>query len=59
MAFENGNKYGAGRPRGSKNKRSTIDESMQKKALEQLKKALDVGEAWAVQEVLNRTMPKE
>lgn len=56
MAFQNGNKYGQGRPRGARNKRGSIDAAMQKKALEQLKKALDVGEAWAVREVLNRTL---
>lgn len=59
MAFENGNKYGKGRPKGARNKRGGINAAMEKKALEQLKKALDMGEAWAVQEILDRAFPKQ
>lgn len=31
MAFQSGNKFGQGRPRGARNKRGTIDATMQKK----------------------------
>lgn len=53
---ESGNKKG--RPKGSKNKRSLINESLQKEAMAKLSDAVSSGEAWAIQAVLDRTMPK-
>jgi hypothetical protein len=47
-----------GRPKGSKNKRMTISETLAEKTLNQLTQAVDMGEAWAVQAVLDRVAPK-
>ncbi|MEZ8989077.1 hypothetical protein FCV82_06455 [Vibrio breoganii] len=47
-----------GRPAGTKNKRTLIDESTEKEAKEQLQNALKNGESWAVLAVLDRLQPK-
>jgi hypothetical protein len=46
-----------GRPKGSKNVRGKISKEMSDKALEKLDDALNMGEAWAIQEVFKRTHP--
>lgn len=57
MAFQKGNKLG-GRPKGSKNKRSQLPDTLTKSALEQLEIAVDAGESYAITLVLDRVMPK-
>lgn len=47
-----------GRPKGTKNKRSVINESLQTAALQELEKAVLSGESWAVQTVMDRIAPK-
>ena len=47
-----------GRPKGSKNLRSQITGKLHKLALKKLTKAVEDGEQWAVEAVINRTMPK-
>lgn len=47
-----------GRPKGSLNKRSQIPDELHKEALEKLSIAVNSGESWAIQSVLDRTMPK-
>lgn len=49
---------GRGRPRGSKNRRVTVNEELAKTTLERLTQAVDDGEAWAIQAVLDRVAPK-
>jgi len=49
---------GRGRPKGSRNKRSLIDEATQEKAKSQLQDAVEAGEQWAILAVLDRIMPK-
>jgi hypothetical protein len=49
---------GRGRPKGSKNRRVTVNEELAQKTLERLTQAVDCGEAWAVQAVLDRVAPK-
>ncbi len=46
-----------GRPKGSRNKRSQFGDAMTATALKQLQAAVDDGESWAVQLVLNKTHP--
>ena len=46
-----------GRPKGSKNVRGKISKEMSDKALQKLDEALNIGEAWAIQEVVKRTHP--
>lgn len=48
----------SGRPKGSKNKRSLIDEDTKKEAKQQLQDALKAGEQWAVMAVIDRIEPK-
>ncbi|MCA0937799.1 hypothetical protein LCL85_19860 [Vibrio alginolyticus] len=57
MAFEKGNTFSKGRPKGSRNKRSLLSDEITSEALTKLKEAVIAGEAWAVQEVLKRTHP--
>jgi hypothetical protein len=47
-----------GRPKGSRNKRSLIDEDTKKEAKKQLQDAVKNGEQWAIQSVLDRMEPK-
>lgn len=47
-----------GRPKGSLNKRSQIPDELHKEALKQLTTAVKAGESWAIQSVIDRTMPK-
>ena len=49
---------GRGRPKGSKNKASLIDQSLQTEAFKQLQIAIQNGEQWAIQAVLDRCYPK-
>jgi hypothetical protein len=46
-----------GRPKGSKNIRGQISKELTNKALKKLDEAVEIGEAWAVQEVLKRVSP--
>lgn len=47
-----------GRPRGSRNKRTLIDEDTKKEAKKQLQDAVKSGEQWAITAVLDRLEPK-
>lgn len=47
-----------GRPKGSKNKRSQIPETLNKEALTKLAAAVEQGDSWAIQAVLDRSIPK-
>ena len=59
MAYKKGESGNpAGRPKGSKNKRSLINEALQETAFAKLSDAVNAGEAWAIQAVLDRTTPK-
>lgn len=49
---------GRGRPKGSKNRRVTVNEELAQKTLERLTQAVDDGESWAIQAVLDRVAPK-
>ena len=46
-----------GRPKGSRNRASLLDQDLKTDALEQLKKAVNNGESWAVLAVTNRIYP--
>lgn len=47
-----------GRKKGSKNKRGAISEALQKDAITKLEAAVLQGKPWAIQAVIDRTMPK-
>lgn len=47
-----------GRPKGSRNKRSIISDQLHQTALEKLTQAVNEGESWAIQAILDRTMPR-
>jgi hypothetical protein len=49
---------GRGRKQGSKNKKSLIDELTQQAAKDKLSEAVQNGEPWAIQAVLDRVQPK-
>lgn len=44
MTFQKGNKHGAGRKRGSKNKSSLIAADLQKMAIENVRQAIEAGD---------------
>ena len=46
-----------GRPKGSRNRSSLLDQDLKAEALDQLKKAVSNGESWAVLAVTNRIYP--
>jgi hypothetical protein len=48
---------GRGRPKGSKDKKMTLPDSLKATALEQLTEAVSVGESWAITLVMSRTHP--
>jgi hypothetical protein len=47
-----------GRPKGSKNRRSLLSEATVNTALEALDVALQAGEPWAIQAVIDRISPR-
>jgi hypothetical protein len=47
-----------GRKKGTKNRKIAISETLSQKTLERLTQAVDQGESWAVQAVLDRVAPK-
>ena len=55
--FKKGNTYSQGRPKGAKNKRSKLSDTITSEALKQLEKAVFDGESWAIGEVLKRISP--
>ncbi|WP_112478753.1 DUF5681 domain-containing protein [Vibrio variabilis] len=48
----------AGRKPGSRNKKSLIDEGTKEEAKRQLQNAVESGEQWAIQAVIDRIEPK-
>ncbi|MEZ9130387.1 DUF5681 domain-containing protein [Vibrio breoganii] len=59
MGFEKGKSgNAAGRPKGTKNKASYIDESTKADAKSQLAEAVKSGEEWAIKVVIERCAPK-
>jgi len=55
--FKEGNNASKGRPKGSKNKRGKITDSLAAEALRQLENAVCSAEPWAITEVLKRLSP--
>jgi len=55
--FKDGNNASKGRPKGSKNKRGKISDSLAAEALKQLENAVSKAEPWAITEVLKRLSP--
>ena len=55
--FQKGNTAGRGRPRGSRNRVSSLPTTLTARALEKLTEAVEAGESWACQEVLKRVYP--
>ena len=55
--FKEGNNASKGRPKGSKNKRGKITDSLAAEALRQLESAVCSAEPWAITEVLKRLSP--
>ncbi len=47
-----------GRPKGSKNKRSQLPNDLAENALIKLREAVNNGESWAIQSIIDRTYPK-
>ncbi len=55
--FKKGNTVSQGRPKGSRNKRGKLSDSVTAEALRQLEVAVFDGESWALVEVLKRISP--
>jgi len=55
--FQKGNNISKGRPKGAKNKRGKITDSLAAEALRQLENAVCSAEPWAITEVLKRLSP--
>jgi hypothetical protein len=57
LGFEQGNKQGRGRPKGSKNAKLILPKQLTDKAIEQLENKVKDGDTQAILFVLNRVYP--